>query len=186
MIEFIEKLPEGLTAALTSDHAAIDGEAQVVKFVLAGVKLTLDSGELAYTACLDHDIFNRIRTDLEGQEGTLYITADRVHWMNGEKGLGLSFDMPSIVMHAFQNPKKDQGKDEWEVLAMVDGGQLLMPDGTKLLEESIDLEDYDEEIDCYTWNLWFSVGPKAVADSIDKVLNECSPDSGAFSDEEDF
>lgn len=180
MIELIEKLPENLSAQLTSDEPQSDSDA--VKFVLTGVKIGLDSADLQYDGSEDHETFKRLKDDVQGQEGTIYLTStyilytymylmySELIWFNEEKKMGLLFDYTSIVLHALMNENQTDSSSP-SLFLQVEAGQIALPDETKLFEE-----DYDEadEDDCLTWDLNLDIGSKEVAETIFQVITECS------------
>jgi len=68
MIEFIEKLPTDLLQTLTGTSPSEDYDLPV-KFVLAGTKISLDSGEMQYEGSEDHETFGRIGSDMASSGG---------------------------------------------------------------------------------------------------------------------
>lgn len=76
MIELIEAIPEDILTFLKGnqeDKATESPKSDNFKFLLAGVKLTLDSTDLQYPGCEDHETFARLGTDAHGTEGTLIL-----------------------------------------------------------------------------------------------------------------
>jgi len=61
----------------------------------------------------------------------------------------------------------------------VEAGQVCLPDNTKLFEEDFDEADED---DCLTWNVSLAIAPKSIAETIYKVITECS--ASKFIDQE--
>jgi len=73
MIHLIEAIPEDVLAFLKDEKATKSPKSDNFKFLLAGVKLTLDSTDLQYPGCEDHEAFARLGTDAHGTEGTLIL-----------------------------------------------------------------------------------------------------------------
>lgn len=75
--------------------------------------------------------------------------------------------------------ESDSNADLTSLFLQVEAGQVSLPDNTKLFEEDYDQADED---DCLTWDVSLAIEPKSIAETIFKVITDCS--ASKFIDQE--
>ncbi len=75
MLELIEELPAGLLAILKDEQPSVDDQMEYqIKFVLANVKINIDSCNLQYDGD-DHETFAKLGTAVHKTIGKLFLTS---------------------------------------------------------------------------------------------------------------